>query len=66
MSNRERAYVLRIRQMANGNRPKWIYSLKSAETQAVQRFDTLDALLAFIQQEQQNDRIKTFRQNIEE
>lgn len=43
-------YVLRVRQMENGGRPKTIYTLKSADSQTVKHFATLAALFLFIEQ----------------
>ena len=43
-------YVLRVRRMGNGGRPKMIYSLTSVDSQTARHFATLKELINFIEQ----------------
>jgi hypothetical protein len=43
------SYLLQMRQVANGNKPRWVFCLIDSETQAILRFATLEAVVNFLQ-----------------
>ena len=53
-ANRHQAFTLRLKLMDNGIRPKWAYFLTSAESGTLHSFDSLAALMMYLQQTTDN------------
>ena len=50
-SSNYRVYVLRLRKMMNGNRPKWAITISSPDSETAHHFTSICAMNLFIEQE---------------